>query len=155
MSGTVVVKPSIRLIKLIFYLFSILFINNISATEYIGSKVCKNCHTDAYNAWQGSHHQLAMQHAEENTVLANFDNVQFKFKGKTNRFFRKGDQFWINIEGADGKFHDYQIRYTFGFEPLQQYMVEFEDGRIQLILLPGTLDQRSKVGSVGIISTLK
>ncbi|WP_284070383.1 multiheme c-type cytochrome, partial [Vibrio crassostreae] len=63
-------------------------------------------------------------------------------KGKPNRFFRKGDEFWVNIEGPDGQFKDYKISYTFAFEPLQQYMVEFEDGRVQLI--PFAWDSRTE-----------
>lgn len=140
MIGTVVIKQRAKLVRLITYFFSVLFIQSISASDYVGSTACKNCHNNTYNAWQGSHHQLAMQHASEETVLANFDNISFNFRGKTNRLFRKDDQFWVNIEGADGEFHDYQVRYTFGFKPLQQYMVEFEDGRIQLI--PFSWDSR-------------
>ncbi len=39
----------------------------------------------------------------------------------------------VNTEGPDGKYHDYQIKYTFGVRPLQQYMVEFPDGRVQVL----------------------
>jgi predicted CXXCH cytochrome family protein len=115
---------------------------NISAAEYVGSETCVNCHQDEFDAWQGSQHQLAMTHASNETVYGDFDNATFVFAGKTNRFFRKGEEFWVNIEGPDGLFHDYQIKYTFGVSPLQQYMVEFEDGRVQLI--PFTWDARPK-----------
>ncbi|WP_017221241.1 HEAT repeat domain-containing protein [Moritella dasanensis] len=110
--------------------------------EYVGSKTCVNCHEDAYQDWQGSQHQLAMQHASKESILGDFNNAEFISNGKVNRFYTKGDQYWVNIEGPDGKFHDYQIKYTFGVEPLQQYMVEFDDGRVQLI--PFTWDARLK-----------
>ena len=55
---------------------------------------------------------------------------------------KKDEQYWVNIEGPDGQFHDYQIKYTFGYQPLQQYMVEFDDGRVQLI--PFAWDSRAK-----------
>ncbi len=112
------------------------------ATAFVGSQQCQGCHQKEFSAWQGSHHEMAMKHANEQSVLANFNNVDFKDAGKTNKFYKKNQQFWVNIKGADGKFHDYQIKYTFGFEPLQQYMVEFEDGRIQLI--PFAWDSRAK-----------
>ena len=111
-------------------------------TEYVGSTQCADCHQTQYKSWQGSHHDMSMRHAKPDAVLADFDNAQVEFNGKTNRFFKKGDQYWVNIEGADGQFHDYQIKYTFGFEPLQQYMVEFDDGRVQLI--PFAWDSRDK-----------
>jgi predicted CXXCH cytochrome family protein len=116
------------------FLFSLLSISFTTiAADYVGSKSCVNCHEQAYKSWQGSHHQLAMQHADETSMLGDFNNVSFEFDGKENRFYRKGEQYWVNIEGPDGQFHDYQIKYTFGVTPLQQYMVEFADGRVQLI----------------------
>ncbi|MDD1825374.1 tetratricopeptide repeat protein [Photobacterium sp. ZSDE20] len=114
---------------------------NAQAT-YVGSEACIDCHSAEVEAWQGSHHDMAMKHADDESVLGNFDDQTVTHKGKPNRFFRKGDEFWVNIEGPDDQFKDYKISYTFAFEPLQQYMVEFEDGRVQLI--PFAWDSRSK-----------
>lgn len=81
---------------------------------------------------------MSMKHANGESVLGDFDDQRLD----QNRFFKKKDQYWVNIKGPDGKFNDYQIKYTFGFEPLQQYMVEFNDGRVQLI--PFAWDSRLK-----------
>ena len=118
-------------------------INNsdINTDKYVGSSQCRDCHKQQYQAWQGSHHDKAMQHASSGSVLANFNNASITFRGKQNRFFKKEAEFWVNIEGPDGQFHDYKIKYTFGYQPLQQYMVEFDDGRVQLI--PFAWDSRS------------
>ncbi|WP_434567839.1 tetratricopeptide repeat protein [Vibrio chagasii] len=113
-----------------------------SSATYIGSEACIDCHSAEVEAWQGSHHDMAMKHATDDSVLGNFDNQTITHQGKANRFFRKGDEFWVNIEGPDGQFKDYKISYTFAFEPLQQYMVEFEDGRVQLI--PFAWDSRTE-----------
>lgn len=110
--------------------------------NYVGSEACIDCHADQVEAWQGSHHDMAMKHADQDSVLGDFDNASVDHKGKQNRFFRKGAEYWVNIEGPDGGFHDYKISYTFAFEPLQQYMVEFDDGRVQLI--PFAWDSRTK-----------
>jgi predicted CXXCH cytochrome family protein len=112
------------------------------AAEFVGSEQCQSCHTKEFSAWQGSHHDMAMKHANNESVLANFDDFSFSDAGEVNKFYKKKAQFWVNIKGPDGKFHDYQIKYTFGFEPLQQYMVEFDDGRVQLI--PFAWDSRTK-----------
>lgn len=109
---------------------------------FVGSEACIDCHKNEVEAWQGSHHDMAMKHADNESVLGDFDNAQVTHQGKVNRFFRKGSEFWVNIEGPDGRFHDYKISYTFAYEPLQQYMVEFEDGRVQLI--PYAWDSRTK-----------
>ncbi|NOQ77310.1 MAG: tetratricopeptide repeat protein [Methylococcaceae bacterium] len=107
--------------------------NLVSATEFVGTTQCINCHQSQYKAWKGSHHDMAMRHATLDSVKGNFNNASINFNNQTNHFFKKGDKYWVNIAGPEGKFKNYQIKYTFGFEPLQQYMVEFEDGRVQLI----------------------
>ncbi|MEZ9070353.1 multiheme c-type cytochrome [Vibrio splendidus] len=122
-----------------------LFTESESATSqatYVGSEACVDCHSAEVEAWQGSHHDMAMKHATDESVLGDFNDQTVTHKGKPNRFFRKGDDFWVNIEGPNGQFKDYKISYTFAFEPLQQYMVEFEDGRVQLI--PFAWDSRTE-----------
>ena len=118
----------------------------INAADFIGSKSCVNCHEKAYKDWQGSHHDMSMKHADSESVLGDFNNATLASETnvaiKPNAFFKKGQQFWVNIQGEDGQFNDYQIKYTFGYTPLQQYMVEFEDGRVQLI--PFAWDSRAK-----------
>lgn len=126
---------------LLLLLLSSLLSIGVNASQYVGSKNCKSCHQEQFKDWQGSHHERAMDHANDQSVRGNFNDVTVEFDGKQNRFFRKGDQFWVNIADGKGKFSDYQISYTFGYEPLQQYMVEFDDGRIQLI--PFAWDTRS------------
>jgi predicted CXXCH cytochrome family protein len=85
---------------------------------------------------------MSMLHAAPDSVQGNFDNAEILFDGEISRFFQRGEAYWVNIKGPDGNFQDYQIKYTFGYTPLQQYMVEFEDGRVQLI--PFAWDSRSK-----------
>ncbi|MCC4784393.1 cytochrome c family protein, partial [Vibrio lentus] len=113
-----------------------------SKATYVGSEACVDCHSEEVEAWQGSHHDMAMKHATDESILGDFNDQTVTHKGKPNRFFRKGEEFWVNIEGPGGQFKDYKISYTFAFEPLQQYMVEFEDGRVQLI--PFAWDSRTE-----------
>jgi hypothetical protein len=51
--------------------------------------------------------------------------AHFSHRGVTSTFFRKDDKFWVRTDGSDGKLADFEIRYTFGVLPLQQYLVEF------------------------------
>ena len=112
------------------------------AADYVGSQACVDCHQSQYEGWQGSHHERAMDHATDQSVRGDFNDVQVDFKGQTHRLYKKDDQFWINTADANGEFKDYQIKFTFGYEPLQQYMVQFDDGRVQLI--PFAWDTRAK-----------
>ena len=104
-----------------------------SPAGYVGSDRCKACHPTEYDAWQGSHHSAAMAVARDGTVLGDFRNAELVHRGKTWRFFRDGEKFMVRAEGPDAELHDYQIVYTFGVEPLQQYLVAFPGGRLQAL----------------------
>ena len=75
---------------------------------------------------------MAMQPPNDSTVKGNFNNVSFTADGVTSRFFKKEGKYIINTQGEDGKNHDYEVKYTFGFTPLQQYLIEFPGGRMQV-----------------------
>ncbi|MFS1422969.1 tetratricopeptide repeat protein [Shewanella sp. 10N.286.48.B5] len=132
-----------QLFSITFFSLTTFFVNATTPTaEFSGSQTCVECHQQQYSDWQGSHHDMSMGYASSDSVLANFADQQLQYKGEVSRFFMKGSEYWVNIKGPDGKFNDYKISYTFGYEPLQQYMVEFESGAIQLI--PFAWDSRSK-----------
>lgn len=99
----------------------------------VDEQQCQGCHSAQVKDWQGSHHQLAMQQADPQTVLANFDNVQFKSEGERTRFYRQNNEFWVNTPGADGKPADFKVAYTFGIAPLQQYLIDVGDGKLQAL----------------------
>ncbi len=82
-----------------------------SPPGFVGSAACRECHTDEYQRWQSSQHAVAMQVADEQTVLGDFTGTTFKKHGVTSEFFRR-----------DGK-----------FDPLQQYLVELPGGRVQAL----------------------
>jgi hypothetical protein len=98
---------------------------------FVGSAVCRDCHETAFNEWLGSHHELAMQVANESTVLGDFGDASFEYFDTVTRFFRRGDDFVVSTQNAAGNTQDFVVDYTFGVEPLQQYLVEFDDGHLQ------------------------
>ena len=98
---------------------------------YVADARCADCHQEQYQQWLGSHHDWAMKPAENDTVKGDFNNTGFTHLGVTSRFFRSDNRFMVNTEGPDGELHDYEIKYTFGIEPLQQYLIEFPGGRLQ------------------------
>ena len=100
---------------------------------YVGRGACIDCHEQEDNLWLGSHHDLAMQVANEDTVLGDFSDATFTHFGVTSRFFKKDGKFFVNTDGPDGEMHDYEIAYTFGVTPLQQYLIAFPNGRYQVL----------------------
>ena len=104
-----------------------------TAPTFVGAAACGSCHQSEMAAWRGSHHDLAMAEATEKTVLGNFDNATFTYGDVASRFFRRDGKFLVNTDGPDGKLADFDIRYTFGVTPLQQYLIAFPDGRMQAL----------------------
>ncbi|TDJ77473.1 tetratricopeptide repeat protein [Pseudomonas putida] len=96
---------------------------------------CLGCHADQASQWEHSDHAWALREPTAANVLGNFDNARFDEAGVKARFFRKGDGYYVNIEGEDGKPADFRVLYTFGFEPLQQYLVALSRGRLQALTL--------------------
>ena len=113
-----------------------------SAATFVGSETCAGCHRAEAQLWRGSQHQLAMQHASDKTVLGDFSGASFDHYGVHSRFFRKDGKFLVETDGPDGNLAAFEVKYTFGVEPLQQYLVEFPDGRLQALSL--AWDSRTK-----------
>ena len=99
------------------------------------SSECIECHQEEGKKWLNSHHKKAMEVADENTILGDFNNAVFKNPkdGMITKFFKKKNRYYVNTQGPDGKHNDYEVRFTFGVEPLQQYLVEFSGGKLQCI----------------------
>ena len=104
-----------------------------SDASFVGSIECEDCHQLEYDNWQGSHHDLAMDVANQTSVLGDFNNAEFTIHGVTSRFYKKDDQFFVHTNGPGGEMGDYQITHTFGWYPLQQYLIPFPGGRLQTL----------------------
>ncbi len=75
-------------------------------------------------------------------MLGDFNDVSTLHFSSRAHFFRKDGGFFVETEGKDGKTAEFQVKYTFGIDPLQQYLAEVLDGRIQA--LPYAWDTRPK-----------
>ena len=42
--------------------------------EFVGDQGCKSCHANEHNDWSQSHHFMAMQPANDSTVVGNSHN---------------------------------------------------------------------------------
>jgi tetratricopeptide (TPR) repeat protein len=103
------------------------------AATYVGSAQCASCHAQQHAAWKGSDHDLAMQVATADSVLGNFASAKFMYAAITSTFSRRDGKFFVNTDGPDGKLGNFEIKYTFGVRPLQQYLIELPGGRMQAL----------------------
>jgi predicted CXXCH cytochrome family protein len=100
---------------------------------FLGSNACAECHAVQVKAWKASQHAHAMQAATETAVLGDFNGAQIQHFSSKARFFRRDGRFVVETEGKDGRQAEFEVKYTFGIDPLQQYLVEFPDGRLQAL----------------------
>ncbi len=100
---------------------------------YIGTTACAVCHQEAYRNWLQSDHRHAMEKADSQSVLGNFSNVSFDDSGTPSRFFKRDGRYYVETDNAKGRLQTFQIAYTFGHYPLQQYLIAFPDGRLQAL----------------------
>ncbi|MDX2443178.1 MAG: tetratricopeptide repeat protein [Bacteroidales bacterium] len=131
--ATVVIVLSLPLYLLKSTFFDRQSVDDISKVEYVGGHTCTECHKIEHDLWKESHHYRAMDTASAESVLGDFNNAIFEWKGKENRFYKKDGKFYVHTPGPNGKMGDFQIAYTFGYTPLQQYLIPFEKGRLQCL----------------------
>jgi len=103
--------------------------------EYIGTERCGACHADELAAWRGSHHDLAMQPATPQSVLADFAAGSVRHDGQQTRFLEQDGRFYVHTAGGQGDSVELRISHVFGVEPLQQYLVARPGGRLQALTL--------------------
>lgn len=103
------------------------------AAHYVGAQACASCHAKETQAWQTSHHALAMQVADDKTVAGRFDGNALKQDGAVASFVKRDHRYFVKTDGPDGKPGEFEVKYSFGVYPLQQYLVAFPDGRLQAL----------------------
>ena len=100
---------------------------------FVDENRCASCHADQAAAFAKSNHAKAMAVADDSTVRANFDGLRFEHDGILTTFFKRGGRYFVRTEGPDGKEGEFQVKYTFAYEPLQQYLVDIGGGRLQAL----------------------
>ncbi len=102
--------------------------------DYVGVDTCKACHQQEFEEWQNSHHDQAMQVASSSTVLGDFThNNSFEHAGVKSVFSIQNDKYWVTITEPGLATQTYEIIYTFGVEPLQQYLIKADGGKLQAL----------------------
>ena len=93
---------------------------------YVKAAVCAECHKEIYETWFDSHHGWALRQPIAENVLGDFNNATLQHKGITSRFTARDGKYFVETDGPDGSMTNFQVKYTVGVSPLQQYLVELE-----------------------------
>jgi tetratricopeptide (TPR) repeat protein len=103
------------------------------AATFVGAQACVSCHAEISKQWAASDHAQAMQPANSNTVKGDFSGARFTYRGVETVFTQDGDRYRVRTDGPDGRLADFEIKYVFGFRPLQQYLIPMPGGRYQTL----------------------
>lgn len=109
---------------------------------YASNDLCVQCHPAQAKDWTASHHFHAMAAPTDETVLGDFTGVSFERDGVTSRFFRRDGKFVVQTDGTDGQLADFDVAYTFGVHPLQQYLIEQPQGWLQALTIAWDTERR-------------
>lgn len=101
------------------------------APRFVGAKHCAVCHAAEAEAWQGSHHAQAMRMPTPDAVKGDFADAMFRQGDELTTFRQHEGAYVIRTPDADGTVRDHPVAYTFGVEPLQQYLLPWKGGRLQ------------------------
>jgi hypothetical protein len=101
------------------------------ALAYVGREVCASCHATEVAAFAGSHHDLAMAVAAEDSLRGDFADAPFAGAGGPVRLFREAGAFRVEARGRDGTPVARDVAWAFGVEPLQQLLLPAAGGRLQ------------------------
>jgi tetratricopeptide (TPR) repeat protein len=108
---------------------------DLGPASFVGRGECRDCHDIANQMFAGSDHDWAMDHATPETVLGDFNDAEFTHHGITSKFYTRDGEYYVYTEGEDGVMAEFKIDYIFGFDPLQQYLIEFPGGAYQCLPL--------------------
>ena len=101
--------------------------------QYVGTQACAECHDFFMKRWSLSYHAESMNHATEKSVLGDFSSQKLEHSGETSAFFKEDGKYWVSVHSSDGNSNKYEIKYVLGIFPLQEYLVEIADGKIQCL----------------------
>lgn len=83
---------------------------------YTSSDRCRSCHADQYQSWHRSFHRTMTQLATPDTVLAPFEDLELRSRGRTYRLSRVADQFFVEMPDPSVEFQQTQTEQS-GSEP--------------------------------------
>lgn len=121
------------------------------SAQFVGRKVCLDCHKKEYDLWLGSDHDKAMDTANDSSVLGDFNDAVFTSRGISSKFYKKDEKYYVFTAGPEGKPGEFQITHTFGYTPLQQYLVPFPGGKYQCLPIAWDTENKKWYDMAGMV----
>lgn len=120
--------------------------------DTLSTENCLTCHQSQTHSWKLSDHYMAMAEPSSEVVLGNFNKQTASHFNQKAIMFMRNNQYMVTVfddaqsevitKHNASKGETFKVKYTFGHYPLQQYLVETQNGRLQV--MPFAWDSRSK-----------
>jgi predicted CXXCH cytochrome family protein len=124
---------------------SLLVIASFQVVVSGAGSLCANCHQTEVSQWASSHHALAMLPANSESIAGNFDQGHFTDSELAVHFRQQGGAYLIQVKKA-GEAVEWEVKYSFGAYPLQQYLIDVGDGRLQAFNIAWDTREKSAGG---------
>lgn len=105
---------------------------DITQVDYAQSTTCVNCHPVRYETWRRTYHRTMTQLAGPEAVVGDFGDASYTYQGITSRFFRRGDDFFIETLNTQGEMETFPVVMTVGSRRFQQYVTQIGSERYRL-----------------------
>lgn len=75
--------------------------HQVTRGGFVSSNACRECHQEQFDSWHGSFHRTMTQVATPETVVAPFDDVRLRARGRECYLTREGDHFFVTMADPD------------------------------------------------------
>jgi tetratricopeptide (TPR) repeat protein len=98
---------------------------------YAGSETCADCHREEYDKWIDSNHGLAERAPRDDLDLVGFHPpMKFEHGSQSTETRKEGKDYELVSLGFDNKREPYEVERVIGHDPLRQFLVHGERGRL-------------------------
>ncbi len=107
---------------------------------YLGSAACRDCHRDQYASWHRSYHRSMTQVVSEESVQADFQDVNLETDTTRFTLSKRAGEFWVHMEplvarraeGSASPSLDQRLGLVTGSHHMQVFWVPEGQGNVQL-----------------------
>ena len=96
--------------------------SNIRRADYVGARVCGECHVDKHRAWSRHPHSRMNLDAGPDTVQGDFSGVELVYGEVRARFERDGERYQMSLLRGGELWRRYRVTRTVGSRLTQMYI---------------------------------
>ena len=104
-----------------------------AGAAFAGSDSCNECHPAEHAAWKSSHHFKNMQRPSRHSVIGDFEDAVYEYRGTSSRMHYQGAEYFMEYTDPEGETERLDIDYVLSVARHQVYLHQRPDGRLQVL----------------------